>query len=151
MDNLKIANPNEYNTMLQIIYFYYQNILLTMNNDNSALLNFSQLYAKLNKEASSYTPNTYLSLRNTFLSYDFQKSNNFYDSLNSFLKKYDNDPDLKVNSSLLFFLEQILIQNFQIENTNTNINTNELILFFTNYVNISKSYYNTDNSNIIET
>jgi len=147
MLHFKKNNPDEYKKMIWIIYFYYKNILFISSEDNSHILNFSHLYSGLNDKKTSYIAPSILSLRNTFLSYDIDQSNNFYNNLNKFLKKYEKDGNIKSNDSFLFFLEQILVKNFRNENTNTN----ELILFFNNYVKISETYYNTTNLTILHT
>ncbi len=145
MNDLKKNNTAEYKKMLWIIYFYYKNVLFTTNEDNTHLLNFSHLYLQLNKKKASSISPSILSLKNTFLSYDFKQSNNLYSQLNTFIKKYDEDENKKPNSSLLFFLEQILITDLK------DTNAKELILFFNNYVNISETYYDTNNLTILHT
>ncbi|QFR38790.1 hypothetical protein A9Q91_00965 [Candidatus Gracilibacteria bacterium 28_42_T64] len=145
MNDLKKNNTAEYKKMLGIIYFYYKNVLFTTNEDNTHLLNFSHLYLQLNKKKASSISPSILSLKNTFLSYDFKQSNNLYSQLNTFIKKYDEDENKKPNSSLLFFLEQILITDLK------DTNAKELILFFNNYVNISETYYDTNNLTILHT
>ncbi len=165
IDNAKILEENDEKWLNEVknIILYYNYVVLNSNSNINTKINLFSLLSILNKENFSLDFKSLISLRKTFFEYDFIWNKSFYKEISSFRKEYfkDLDTNLKWESInrysieqmektdyFLFFIENILIS---ADFNSSNIDTKDLIVIFNDYVNISNSFYVSNDEKIKRT
>lgn len=140
---IKKLNLEDYNEMKNIIYFY-SSIIVWQSYDIELKVIFSKLYNSLEWRNISEIPEYILQLNNIFQKLDFKwnilkkdRYDNMYIDLSSVNKELITK-DLSENEKwyLVLFLNKIIISGFNLE-----VDINNIIKNFNNYINLSLQYY----------
>jgi hypothetical protein len=158
---LKEIDKEWYNEMENIINFYYGSVIQSNQKINTKI-NFSNLLIKINKSNIKLNLTSFIYLEKMFFLYDFIENKNIYSDMSIFRQKYFEDLNIKIawneiNEAwmnniqkvdyLLFFIENILISDF----SSSDIDTEDLITIFSDYVNIANSFYSYSDEKIKRT
>ncbi|MFK7779918.1 MAG: hypothetical protein QM490_02120 [Candidatus Gracilibacteria bacterium] len=161
INSIKEVDKEGYNEIIDIINFYYESVIKS-NQKNNTKINFSKLINKINNKNTKLSLTSLISLEKIFFEYDFLKNINFYKDISLFRNKYFEDLNVEIDGTsaekgsvydiekvdyLLFFIENILLNDF----SSSYDNTNDLITIFSDYVDIANAFYSNSDETIIRT
>lgn len=144
-----------------VIEFYYSIVIKDVN-DFDVKFNLAKLESEINNKNSNLKFKSLISLEKTFFKYDFLENKNLYKDIIVFKNEYLKDLDIEIWNNInessisnlekidyfLLFLENILTN---ADFSSENIDANDLITIFSDYVSIADYFYNTNNNTIKRT
>ena len=162
LEELWKIDPDWKKQIENIIKYFYENVIKS-NDELFKKINLSNLITKIENKNLNLYLKSFIHLEKIFFDYDYSNNKEFYKEINKFKKEYFED--LKINNKLnndnkaniydiekidyfLFFLENILLTS---SFNSSEIKTYDLIVFFDDYVEISRSFYNYNNNTIKRT
>lgn len=155
LKSLKIIDSDAEKEIQDFITYNYINVSIADYSINSKI-NFSKLINKINNKWTPTFLNSLLFLDEVFNNYN---SDDFYENINEFTKKYFEElnvsidwsdksklsiSDIKEVDYLLYFLENIMLNS----NESSTKNVWDIVNIFDNYTNIANSFYKNSNEEI---
>lgn len=139
---LKQLDENEYNSMMNTIFYYYENILYSQHKSPETILNIDKLIKKINNDSSIFKYYSLLTLRNIYEEYHNENITNLHKSLNTFVDQHESEMNMsiynenhRIHSYFLFFIKNILIADFsKVEDHNY------IITLFKKYIDIKNIF-----------
>jgi hypothetical protein len=128
--------------MKTILYFYYENIVVSQSATNKVLLDLTSLINQIDNNSFSFDYLSLLKLRTVYENYHHGNYVNYHKNLNFFIDNHTSEMDIsiydekhRIHSYFLYFLKHILIADFtKVENHK------EVISLFKKYIDIKDIY-----------
>lgn len=152
LEDLESIDENWYTEMKNILYFYSDLVIDWNKDDLNSKINFSKIYNELENTKYDFNNDYAVSLSDLYFRYDFKEYLNIYKDLN-ILNKIVINSNINENqkSYFIFFLNKNVISWFENLVKIKNIQLDDLLNLFDDYISTSIKYYSNDDDIRIRT